>query len=83
MEESKKYNRQLEINDLIDDATNNAVARRGLLETLSDDEAASVGGGRTLLSGTKRPTIAGFKTICPPITVGLMAAPGGAKLIPN
>jgi hypothetical protein len=65
MEESKNYNRQLEINDLIDDAISNAVTRRGLVENLSDDEAASVGGGLEVAN----PMIAGFKPIdpvCPP-----------------
>ncbi|MGD1805065.1 hypothetical protein ACP6PL_06445 [Dapis sp. BLCC M126] len=61
MAESKKYNRKLEINDLIDDAINNAVARRGLVETLSDDEAKRIGGGLSL-----SPAIAGYKPICPP-----------------
>lgn len=74
MEESKKSNHQLEINDLIDDAITNAVTRRGLVETLSDEEAASVGGGLTAEKNKKLAVnepyaIAGFKPIypyCPP-----------------
>ncbi len=77
MEESKNYNRQLEINDLIDDAINSAVTRRGLVETLSDEEATSIAGGLTSNENTKLAVsvdkepyaIAGFKPIdpyCPP-----------------
>ncbi|MGD1704248.1 MAG: hypothetical protein F6K22_07690 [Okeania sp. SIO2F4] len=65
MQESKKSNRKLEINDLIDNAIDNAVARRGLVETLSDDEAQSIGGGLSL--APQKPVIAGFKPICYPI----------------
>ncbi len=64
----------LEINDLIDDAVNNAVARRSLgtdsedaLSALSYEEAARVAGGLT--TGT----VAGLKSVCPPITIGLVA----------
>ncbi len=43
MQGNKKYKGQIEINDLIDDAITNAVARRGLVEqeallALSDEE---------------------------------------------
>ncbi len=68
MQESKKSNRKLEINDLIDNAIDNAVARRGLVETLSDDEAKSIGGGQSFsLSEEKISIVAGFKPICYPI----------------
>jgi hypothetical protein len=46
----RKYN-QFEINDLIDDAVNNAIARRGVTDSqddfsaLSDEEATKVAGG--------------------------------------
>ena len=46
----RKYN-QVEINDLIDDAVNNAIKRRGAKDsqddflTLSDEEATGVAGG--------------------------------------
>jgi hypothetical protein len=40
MSENKKCDRQMEINDLIDDAIVNAVTRREFVETLSDDEVA-------------------------------------------
>lgn len=89
MQGNKKYKGQIEINDLIDDAMKNALARRGLVEqeallTLSDDEIVGVIGGLT----TQKPviadeidiTVAGFKPIkppikpiCPPIVVGLIA----------
>ncbi|MFB2974921.1 hypothetical protein [Microseira sp. BLCC-F43] len=41
----RKPSSQFEINDLIDDAVTNAMARRGFSEDLSDEEAASVAGG--------------------------------------
>jgi hypothetical protein len=45
----KQYSGLLEINDLIDDAVSNAIARRselvGLEDTLSDEESASIAGG--------------------------------------
>ncbi|OZH53563.1 hypothetical protein AFK68_16785 [Hydrocoleum sp. CS-953] len=67
MAESKKYSHKLEINDLIDNAIDNAVVRRGLVETLSDDEAKIIGGGLSVSLAQKTPTVAGFKPICPPI----------------
>ena len=48
--QQRKYN-QVEINDLIDDAVNNAIKRRGATDsqddflTLSDEEATGVAGG--------------------------------------
>ncbi|MGF1935083.1 MAG: hypothetical protein RM347_011870 [Nostoc sp. ChiQUE02] len=91
MSANKKYNHQMEINDLIDDAIVNAVTRRELVETLSDEEAARVAGGLTA-EATKVPVsikpeiIAGFKPIqpikpiCPPLIVGLIALPDDRKL---
>ncbi|BAZ49524.1 hypothetical protein NIES4103_21360 [Nostoc sp. NIES-4103] len=65
-EHKRTYNSQIEINDLIDDAVKNAVARRNealdseeALLSMSDAEAKSVAGG-----------IAIFK---PPIIIGLIA----------
>ncbi len=80
----------MEINDLIQDAISNALTRRGLVEeeactTLSDDEAARVGGGLTSeIKATKfhpiEPVCPPTKPIsinpdCPPFLVGLMIAP--------
>jgi hypothetical protein len=45
------YTSQLQINDLIDNAVVNAIARRSSWETLSDDEAARVAGGQTIRRG--------------------------------
>jgi len=68
METNKKN--QFEINDLIDEAVNNAVARRGealdSVENLSDEEAKNVTGGALI-----KPVILGL--IFPPITIGLIA----------
>jgi len=52
MENNKKHNNQLAINDLIDDAITDAVTRRELV-ALSDEEAARVGGGLTIEGDTK------------------------------
>ncbi|WP_445635832.1 Type 2 lantibiotic [Nostoc sp. DSM 114161] len=82
--ENRKYNNQVEIHDLLDEAVNNALARRNQLQdtsqglsSLSDEEAANIVGGI-------QPAIAGFKPVsspeavptkpvCPPIIVGLVA----------
>ncbi|OUL25697.1 hypothetical protein [Nostoc sp. 106C] len=77
MEKHKKsYNGHLEINSLIDDAVNNAIARRnqGLvsedaLAAVSDEEAKNVAGG--LASTT---TTIGL-IAKPPIIVGIIAIP--------
>lgn len=67
----RKYNSQVEITDLLSEAVENAVTRRNqalqedALSALSDEEAACIAGGRM--------TVAGFKPICPPIIVGLIA----------
>ncbi|MEH2141014.1 hypothetical protein [Nostoc sp.] len=67
----RKYNGQIEINDLIDDAVKNAVARRnqGLdsENVLSDEEAKSVAGGISKLN----PIILGKF----PIITGIVANP--------
>ncbi|KAF3888915.1 MULTISPECIES: hypothetical protein [Nostocales] len=84
MEDNKISNHQMEINDLIDLAITNAAIRRGLVEgedclALSDDEATKVTGGATISTDVKSintktpPTVAGFKPICPPLIVGLIA----------
>ncbi|MFW9262721.1 hypothetical protein A4S05_16960 [Nostoc sp. KVJ20] len=70
----KKYNSQIEISDLIDDAVKNAVARRNevldseeTLLSMSDEEARSVAGGVSKLV----PVILGKFPI--PTTIGLIA----------
>lgn len=75
----RKHNRHVEINDLIDDAVNNAFARRNeALSTLRDEEAASVVGGKSL------PTIHGVvinpqppvePPVKPPIVHGVIIKP--------
>lgn len=68
----RKCNSQIEITDLISEAVENAVARRNqalqedALSGLSDEEAGSVAGGKIAI-------VAGFKPICPPIVIGLIA----------
>lgn len=75
-----KYRGQLEINDLIDDAVNNAIARRSQIDSesalseLSDEEVRNVAGGQIIKNPICPPIIAGM-IICPPITVGLIAVP--------
>ncbi|MDJ0737393.1 MAG: hypothetical protein QNJ47_25565 [Nostocaceae cyanobacterium] len=93
--------KKLEINDLLDDAINNALARRqggidsedGLLG-LSEEEASGIGGGLSKQLEVKQlefqpididpcvidpyvkdpyVAIAGYRPICPPIVVGLIA----------
>ncbi|MCW5314577.1 hypothetical protein GTQ43_12370 [Nostoc sp. KVJ3] len=70
----RKYNSQIEINDLIDGAVQNAVTRRNevldseeALSSMSDEEAKSVAGGESKLV----PIILG--KIFVPITIGLVA----------
>ncbi|MEH1892794.1 MAG: hypothetical protein V7K92_26225 [Nostoc sp.] len=69
----RKYNGQIEINDLIDDAVKNAVARRNqgldLENVLSDEEAKSVAGR---ISPLVVPTLVGKFPI---ITLGIVANP--------
>ncbi len=62
-----KANNKFEINDLIDNAISNAVARRNTaLSTVSEEEAKNITGG------ISSPVILG---IFPPITIGLVATP--------
>lgn len=67
-----KYNSQIEINDLIDDAVKNAVTRRNevldseeALLSMSDEEAKSVTGGVGIILGI----------LIKPIIIGLIANP--------
>ncbi|MBW4565265.1 MAG: hypothetical protein KME32_30105 [Mojavia pulchra JT2-VF2] len=82
MDTSKKYNQQMEINDLIADAVTNAVTRRGLLGTeegllgLSDHEAASIAGGLT-----SETTITKLKPI-DPVIAGMIALPDDPPVKP-
>jgi hypothetical protein len=75
-------NHRLEINDLIDSAVNNAVARRNeALASVSDEEAKNVSGGIALTTSGARlikPIICGM--IEPPITIGLIARPTDVRL---
>jgi hypothetical protein len=73
---NNQYKGQMEINDLIDNAISNAVARRELakqdaLLALSDDETAAVMGGFTTQLGIADESldiaVAGYKPIKPPI----------------
>ena len=65
-----KHRSQLEINDLIGDAVNNAVARRSQIDSelsaLSDERAKSITGGRM---------IEVLKPIFPPVVAGMMVPP--------
>ncbi|WP_225977373.1 hypothetical protein [Nostoc sp. CENA543] len=78
---NRNFKNQIEINDLIDAAVSDALARRSgnddNLSDLSGEDADHVTGGIASL------TIAGYKPIppiikpiCPPITVGIIALPG-------
>lgn len=74
----EKSNRQIQINDLIDDAINNAIARRqdGLSE-LTDEQAGDIAGG--LASASTKIINPGIITVgiiaLPPTTMGLIANP--------
>jgi len=62
-----KPNNRFEINDLIDDAISNAVARRNkALSTVSKEQAKNITGG-----SISSPTILGIF----PTTIGLVATP--------
>ena len=68
-------NHRLEINDLIDSAVNNAVARRNeALASVSDEEAKNVSGGIALTTRGARliKPIWWGKIIRQPITIGLI-----------
>ncbi len=66
-----KTNNRLEINDLIEDAVTNALARRTeAVESVSDEEAKNIAGGlasKAIICG-RRPIITGKI-----ITIGLIA----------
>ncbi len=75
----RNYKGQVEINDLIGDAVNNAVFRRNevidsedALSALSNDEAGSIAGG---ISISIKPILVGKKPIAPPIICGIIASP--------
>jgi len=84
------------INDLIDDAVANAIARRSGWETLSDEEAARVAGGQTesVVLEEADPiylpmapicvpikyTKPPIKFICPPLIMGKIIAPPNKEL---
>jgi hypothetical protein len=84
----RKYNSQIEINDLIDDAVKNAVTRRNealdseeALLSMSDEEAKSVAGGASALLPVRScPIILGKFLKCPIITIGLIAYPPNETL---
>ncbi|MDF5708073.1 MAG: hypothetical protein PUP90_10435 [Nostoc sp. S4] len=70
--ERKNSNIRLEINNLIDDAVSNAVARRNLGEdsedallNLSDEETANVEGGIASVSLVRIPIICGLIALPP------------------
>ncbi|QSV69105.1 MAG: hypothetical protein HEQ12_04615 [Aphanizomenon flos-aquae DEX188] len=68
-------NHRLEINDLIDSAVNNAVARRNeALASVSDEEAKNVSGGIALTTSGARliKPIWWGKIIRQPSTIGLI-----------
>ena len=76
-------NHRLEINDLIDSAVNNAVARRNeALSSVSNEEAKNVSGGIALTTSGVRPIrpIWWGKIIRPPIRIGLIARPTDDRL---
>ena len=70
-------NHRLEINDLIDSAVNNAVARRKeALASVSNEEAKNVSGGKAAITTSgKIPPIIICGMIEPPSTIGLIALP--------
>ena len=78
-------NHRLEINDLIDSAVNNAVARRNeSLASVSDEEAKNVSGGIALTTIAPIP-IKPIPIICgiiirEPITIGKIARPTDVRL---
>ncbi|MEJ1933596.1 hypothetical protein WDZ92_25630, partial [Nostoc sp. NIES-2111] len=64
---------QIEINDLIDNAVNNALVRRNPdLDTDSNLLDVSNEDAEKVLGGQIRPIISGFISPIPPITVGLI-----------
>ncbi|MDF5706981.1 MAG: hypothetical protein PUP90_04675 [Nostoc sp. S4] len=72
--DNRKFNNQIEINDLIDEAVNNALARRNHVIDVNEDLAnLSSEEAENIVGGLSTPTVAGFKPVCPPIIVGLIA----------
>jgi flagellar biosynthesis regulator FlaF len=79
----RKHNSQVEINDLIDDAVNNALARRkealgseDALLAVSDEEAKNIAGG---IAATDY-TTTGIRT---PIITGKIATTGIIATVPE
>ena len=75
-------NHRLEINDLIDSAVNDAVARRNeALASVSDEEAKKVSGGIAIAAIPIKPIpiICGI-IIRDPITIGKIARPTDVRL---
>jgi hypothetical protein len=76
-------NHRLEINDLIDSAVNDAVARRNeALASVSNEETKNVSGGIALTTSGARlikPIICGI-IIREPITIGKIARPTDVRL---
>ena len=74
-------NHRLEINDLIDSAVNNAVARRNeALSSVSNEEAKNVSGGKAAITTSGARLIRPIPIICgiiirDPSTIGLIALP--------
>ncbi|AFY31646.1 hypothetical protein [Calothrix sp. PCC 7507] len=67
----EKYKSQIQINDLIDDAINNAITRRqeGLSE-LSNEQVGDITGG--LASGVNPSATVGIISVLQPATTGLV-----------
>lgn len=82
----KQHTSQLEINDLIGDAVNNAVARRSQIDSelsaLSDEQLKSVAGGLIIKDTIWPPFTIGI-ILCPPVIVGLIAVPDNTASIKN
>lgn len=81
----RKHNSQVEINDLIDDAVNNALARRNealgsedALLAVSEEEAKNIAGGIVVTGYTTIGIIAR-----PPIITGKIATTGIIATIPE
>jgi hypothetical protein len=69
----ENHNHQLEINDLIDETVNNAVARRNdaldTTENLSDEETKNITGGASL--SIRFPIVLGIIYYPPDITIAI------------
>ena len=79
---NNKHN--LEINDLIDNAVNNALERRNealaSLSDLSDEEMINISGGKTLQIVTLGGPIRTLGMWCPPVTTGIIAPPNDTSI---